>query len=215
MKYIISFVFFFLSAVVTVSAQDAVDIIAAKTCSCLKNMDTTATVEEIEAKMGICLITEAAPYQKELKKKNNIDMGNLDANTGKALGKLIGIKMLSKCPDQMLRLAGSVGDDKKSSAATSTTTTTTVTGSMTGTLSDIVTNQFVSITIKKSNGPEQKFLWLEYFEGADLLRNPSDIKGKIVEIKYKEKQFYNPSIKDYMNYKVITDLIIMEELKDK
>jgi hypothetical protein len=204
MKYTIALVFFFLFAIVTVSAQDAIDAIATKTCSCLKQMDTTATIEEIEAKLGICMITEAAPYEKELKKKNNIDMSKLDGNTGEELGKLIGTKMLIKCPDQMLKLAGNVLDEKKSAAAPSTTTTTTVSGSMTGKVTDVVTNQFVTITVKNSSGPEQKFLWLEYFQGADLLKNASELKGKTVVIKYKEKQFYNPSIKDYMNYKVIT-----------
>ena len=74
-------------------------------------------------------------------------------------------------------------------------------------MTDVISNQFVVITIKDSKGPDQKFLWLGYFEGAELLKNPSDIKGKAVEVSYTENDFYNPAIKDYMKYKVITGLV--------
>ena len=197
MKYFISIIFIF--SIITVSGQDAVDNIAVKTCSCLRQMDTTATLEEIEAKMGICMITEATPYQKELKKKNNIDISTLDATTGEALGKLIGTRMLLKCPDQMLRL-GNAATEKKAEA------TPVVDESLTGTLADVVTNQFVMISIKNSNGPDQKFLWLDYFHGEELLKNTSDLKGKTVEVFYTMNKFYNPAIKDYMNYNVLTGL---------
>ena len=199
MKYIISLTSIFIFSIMTVSAQDAVDNIAIKTCSCLKQLDTTATLEEIEAKMGLCMFTEATPYQKELKKKNNIDLSTLDATTGQAFGKLIGTRMLIKCPDQMLRL-GNVATEKKAEA------TPVVDESLTGTLVDVMTNQFVTISVRNSSGPDQKFLWLDYFHGEELLKNNSDLKGKAVEVFYTVKKFYNPAIKDYMNYNVLTGL---------
>jgi hypothetical protein len=146
------------------------------------------------------MIKEAAPYEKELKKKYHIDLSNLDNGTGEALGKLIGEKMLVKCPDQMTKLAKTVMDKPE-------TATKPVGATMTGVVTDVVANQFVVITVKDTKGPEQKFIWLDYFDGSDLLKNPADIKGKTVEVTYTENDFYNPAIKDYMKYKIIAGLV--------
>ena len=208
MKYIISLTSIFIFSIMTVSAQDAVDNIAIKTCSCLKQLDTTATLEEIEAKMGLCMFTEATPYEKELKKKNNIDISALNATTGEAFGKLIGTRMLIKCPDQMLRL-GNVAVEKKAAPRDeiihADPSDIVRFQSIKGIFVDIVPDQFVTVIVKSSDGQEQKFLWLRHFEGADLLSNPSALRGKTVQIDYWEEKYYNPKVKDYIAYKVITD----------
>ena len=117
MKYTLAIAFVFFTGIFSVSAQDAVDIIAEKSCSCLKNTDTKAGIKEIETQLGLCMIKEAAPYEKELKKKYHIDMSNLDGNSGEELGKLIATKMLAKCPDQMARLASAASDNKAEASA--------------------------------------------------------------------------------------------------
>jgi hypothetical protein len=189
------------SGIFSLYAQDAVENIAEKSCSCLKQMDPKATIKDIETDLGLCMIKEAAPYEKELKKKFHIDLSNLNGNSGEELGKLIATKMLVKCPDQMARLANAATSDTKTGTVSQPTST------ATGTVTDITSNQFVVITIKDAKGPDQKFLWLGYFDGADLLKNRgADIKGKMVEVTYIESDYYNPAIKDYMKYKVITQL---------
>ena len=151
------------------------------------------------------MIREAAPFEKELKKKYHIDLSKLDGNAGEELGKLIATKMLIKCPDQMTRLPAAASSDSKTDAPAAVAATST----MSGTITDIASNQFVVITVKDSKGPDQKFLWLEYFEGSELLKNGlADVKGKTVTITYTEGSYYNPAIKDYMKYKVIVGLSI-------
>jgi hypothetical protein len=205
MKYIITLAFILFTSILSVSAQDAVDVIAEKSCNCLKNTDTKAAIKDIEVELGLCMIREAAPFEKELKKKYHIDLSKLDGNAGEELGKLIATKMLIKCPDQMTRLAAAASSDSKTDAPAAVTATST----MSGTITDIASNQFVVITVKDSKGPDQKFLWLEYFEGSELLKNGlADVKGKTVTITYTEGSYYNPAIKDYMKYKVISGLSI-------
>ena len=104
----------------------------------------------------------------------------------------------------MTRLAAAASNDSKTDAPAAVATST-----MSGTITDIASNQFVVITVKDSKGPDQKFLWLEYFEGSELLKNGlAEVKGKTVTITYTEGSYYNPAIKDYMKYKVITGLSI-------
>ena len=203
MKNIIALTFVIFTTILSVSAQDAVDQIAEKSCSCLKNTDPKAAIKDIETELGLCMIKEAAPFEKELKKKYHIDMSKLDGNSGEELGKLIATKMLVKCPDQMARLASAASENKTETVKAIEEIT------MTGSVTDLTSNQFVVISIKDAKGPEQKFLWLEYFQGAELLKNGlAEIKGKIVTVTYAEYSYYNPAIKDYMKYKVITSLSI-------
>ncbi len=210
MKYFISLASVVLFSISTLWAQDAVDKIAVKTCSCLKQLDTTATLEEIEAKMGLCMFTEATPYEKELKKKNNIDISALNATTGEAFGKLIGKRMLIKCPEQMLRL-GNVATEKKVERVEEPKTIQILKDdgppfkytSSKGILIDVVSDQFATFILKSSDGSEQRFLLLGRPQGADLLKNLPDLKGKMVEISYYEQHLYSPSAKGYITYKVI------------
>ena len=203
MKNIIALTFALFTTILSVSAQDAVDQIAEKSCSCLKNTDPKAAIKDIETELGLCMIKEAAPFEKELKKKYHIDMSKLDGNSGEELGKLIATKMLVKCPDQMARLASAASENKTETVKAIEEIT------MTGSVTDLTSNQFVVISIKDAKGPEQKLLWLEYFQGAELLKNGlAEIKGKIVTVTYAEYSYYNPAIKDYMKYKVITSLSI-------
>ncbi len=202
MKYIVSLAFLLICSTFTLSAQDAVDAITEKTCSCLKNIDHAASSKSIEAELGICMIREAAPYEKELKKKYGIDLNKLDGPTGNKLGTLIGKKMLMKCPDLMAELVSATSKDKDVAVAPVAAG-----GVINGTVTDMITNQFVVITVSNAQGPDQKFLWMDFFQGAELLKNGlADIKGKSVEVRYTESNYYNPSIKDYMKYKVLTGL---------
>ena len=200
MKYPVCLAFIFFSYISSLSAQDAVDIIAEKTCSCLKNMDMNASSKQLTDALGTCMFREAGPYQKELKKKEHIDLDKLDDKVGEQFGQLIGSKMVLKCPDLMIKLAGAANEPKPDGSAPVSTT-------LTGIVTDISPGQFVVITVKDPNGPEQKFLWLGYFKGAELLKNGlPDIKGKTVAVSYTENDYYNPAIKDYMKYKIITGL---------
>ena len=60
---------------------------------------------------------------------------------------------------------------------------------------------------KDPKGREQKFLWLSYFKGSEMLKGGlGEVKGKTMDIGFVENEFYNPVLRDYMKYKVITDL---------
>lgn len=187
----------------SVSAQDYIETIAEKSCTCLTQIDTTASQSEINTQLGLCMIQASTPFEKELKKKAHIDISALDDNTGEQLGLLIAPKMLIKCPALMLRLINSTKKEKEKNLSSSSTNT------YKGVITDLQSNQFVSISVKNNKGPDQKFYWFAYFKGSELLKDGiSGLKDKTVEVSYTENDYYNPAIKDYMKYKVITALSV-------
>lgn len=187
----------------TLSAQDYIDIIAEKSCTCLTQIDTTASQDEINTQLGLCMIQASTPFEKDLKKKAHIDLNQLDNEAGEQLGQLIAPKMLLKCPTLMMRLIHATTKEKDKTAESPKVST------CTGKITDIQSGQFVSITVKSAEGPDQKLYWFEYFKGSELLKDGvAGIKNKTVEVTYTEDEFYNPAIKDYMKYKIITGLAI-------
>ena len=203
MKKLTLSAFLLFVGIFSVSAQDYIETIAEKSCACLTEIDTTASQSEINTQLGLCMIQASTPFEKELKKKAHIDLNQLDNAAGEQLGQLIAPKMLLKCPTLMMKLIHATSKDKEKATESPKVST------CTGTITDIQTNQFVSITIKSSDGPDQKLYWFEYFKGSELLKDGlSGFKNKKVEVTYSEDEFYNPTIKDYMNYKIITGLTI-------
>ena len=84
------------SVAISTVAQDHVDKITESTCSCIGEIKGAPSDEELKVKMGLCMISAAEPYKKQLLKKNGIDMNDLASpgnDNGTKLGQLIGVRM--------------------------------------------------------------------------------------------------------------------------
>ncbi|HMC97309.1 MAG TPA: hypothetical protein VKG92_06650, partial [Flavobacteriales bacterium] len=85
------------------SGQDVVDKIAIGTCTCIHGLDSIADTEERNMRMGVCMLQEAGPYAKELKKKYGLDLSKFDEE-GEEFGRVVGIRMATHCPDLLANL---------------------------------------------------------------------------------------------------------------
>ena len=95
-------------------SQDYLDKITQQTCGCLNKVSDTVSTDRMYMELGVCMISAAEPYKKQLKKDHNIDISNIDSNEeGEKLGKLIGIKMASVCPDALLALTARAEKNEK------------------------------------------------------------------------------------------------------
>ena len=84
------------------------------------------------------------------------------------LGEQVGVKMLSHCPDYVMALA----KDTKTTNQVVTNEITDITGVV---FNVEKSNMFVIVEIKDDLKRSYKLLWLEYFEGENVLRDLNKI----------------------------------------
>jgi len=175
-----------------VSAQDYMDKIVAQTCECGKNINDTINQKQMFMEIGICMIKVAEPYKKQLKKDHNINLDNIDQE-GEALGKLIGMKMASTCPEVLRKITEQA--DKKSAESGQEV--------FTGRVIKIEKDFFVIFTVNDES-KTLKFYWLTNAESnIDLLNQYAELLTKEVMVKYKITSLFDPKINDYRNFNVI------------
>jgi len=173
-------------------AQDVLDSISVHSCDCITALDIkNMPKEKLTIELGLCMMKASQPYEKQLKQSYGIDMKKVDKGDGEKLGRLVGLKMASSCPTFTDLITKITSDEVE-------------TNSIEGTITDFVTEQFISIVIKDSDGRDQKIIWLEYFKNSEKLLKSG--KNKNVTIEFQERELYNPKFNDYIKYKVATGI---------
>ncbi len=192
---------------ITIHAQDVLDKVAEGSCSCVKQIDRSLKGDDLETQLGLCIVQQFSQHNDELKRQYHVTVDDLGTSKGKKLAEQVGVKMVSKCPDEMVRIvANSKASEGDGQAAAAGSTT----GSFDGaSVNDIIQGQYATVLVRDGSGREQKLLWLEYFDGSDLLKDgASAVKGKKFKIDYVEKEIYNPTLRDYVKTKVITRVAV-------
>ena len=186
-----------LCASLAMSGQDVVDKITEETCSCISQIQDNDS-EQLKAKMGFCMISAAQPYEKQLRRKHDIDLKTLESNseTSAKLGQLIGMRMAGMCPDQLLRIQETAeGSEEKQKTAL---------GNVTG----IDKGDFLTIRIK-NNQEEGRYLWLQPFDNSEEIeKNLDNLTGKNVRITYREVSLFDAETRSYRNFRVITNMLL-------
>lgn len=187
-----------LLAISTVSfSQDFMDTIAMKSCECLNTITDSLSPEKSKVELGLCIINAAAPYKRQLKEEYNIDFDKINTQ-GAKLGQLIGMKMMSVCPDILLEIANR--DDGKDEDKVSELT---IEGKITG----IKANQFVVFSLKDEQGKISKFYWFTFINSDMKLSNDyKKLKNESVRITFITKKFFNAKIGEYRFFNIITKL---------
>lgn len=202
MKYFTALFLVFMCTATRLPAQQVLDKLANLTCDCAAKLDTNEEYEKLEAELGLCMLNNASQYKKEVKKELHIDLETINGKNGGKLGELIGTRMAYKCPVLLIKIAA-LKDKGHTYGSPSSSPKAVIKGSIV----EVQTLQFLTVVIVDEKGREQKLLWLDYFDGSDELKtNLTQLKGRSFKITYIEKEFYNPSIRDYMKYKVISGM---------
>jgi hypothetical protein len=169
--------------------------IAQQTCECLGKIPDSTKTERMYMELGVCMINASEPYKKQLKKDYNIDFNNIDKE-GEALGKVVGLKMASVCPDGLYRLS------KIEEKATKEKTKEALTSI--GKVTQIDREVFVVFSVFDNSGKSMKFYWLTSVESnIDLAINYKTLLETDVKIKYFTKEFFDPKIGEYRNFNII------------
>ena len=202
MKAIKFLAIFLLVTLVSISnnvfSQAYLDVITEKACKKKKKIPDTMKTDELHMKLGICMLDAANPYHKQLKAEYGIDLEKND-DSGEKLGKIVGMKMATKCPTALLKLAHRSEEDGNTEKT------------VRGVITKIESDPFVVFSVKDEQGKTVKFFWFTFIESsADLTSKYKDFIGKTVEITYSNQEFFDPKIEEYRAFSVIFKLELVK-----
>ncbi len=196
------FLLLFAFSAFTLRAQDYMDKIAQKSCECLDKVPDTLKTDEFNLKLGICMIEASTPYKKQLKKDHGINIDNIDTD-GEKLGRLIGIKMASTCPNALLKLTQKPSDEDIAAAVEKTAE---------GLITKLENDFFVVLSLKDETGKTHRFYWLTFIEsGMELTTKYRSVVGESVVITYKVQNFFDPKIEEYRDFNIISKLDVVRK----
>jgi hypothetical protein len=175
------------------------DTIARESCACVEKMQDTEMTDTYVAQLGVCMIVASEPYKEQLKEDHDIDFSEIDKE-GERLGRIIGVKMLSVCPDVMLALTKKMNDYK---AGKNKQVNEQV---VSGKVAKIETDQFLVLHIKDNTGKTTKFYWLEFVKSDFDTGKINGLPGKKVEVTFTDVELFDPQIKEYRKFSVIREL---------
>jgi len=194
MKSILTLVFV-MSALTVFSQEKFYEFLAEEACSCIaeKNLDNM-TQEELNMELGFCIMAGMGKYDGE--DAQEVDMTDMTAMYD--LGEKVGMKMAVKCPDKLMAVVGGTMEEEIEAE----------TLKIDGVIKAVSGEDFSYVVVEK-DGRSQKFLWLRYFKGSEVLsEDPDGMVGKKVTIYYQNIECYSPKLRDYIIQKEITELTI-------
>lgn len=176
--------------------------IANESCDCInKKQIDFATVQQaqLEMEFGFCILESYSKNKKEADKVLNLTFS--DEQSMEALGADVAIKMMGVCPDFMTKVAGVYASSEFEAAKDDII--------IVGYVTNIQESLFNIVEVKDTDNRLQKLLWLEYFEGDNLLYDLNKLKKNKVKITCYEYEMFDPKIKDYRNFKIIKKMTIL------
>ncbi len=184
-----------------VHGQDVLDKISGEICPCVGDLNGQVPKDTLTIKLGVCMISAAMPYQKELKKKYGVDLERLDGPTGERLGQLVAVKLVTTCPgfaELAMRLAEEDAPPPPPGPSLRT---------VQGTIQEITPSQFLTITVRTDHGPSYEFLLLDHVPNIEQVsQEPAKAKGFYAKWDYEEREFYDPYTRTYKTFRVLRSI---------
>ncbi|TMI69735.1 MAG: hypothetical protein E6H09_18775 [Bacteroidetes bacterium] len=197
-KYILSIILAgFASSAFT--QKNYLDKVTDSTCKCLEAGKAKVKSEADLDKLGEnCILKAATPYLDSFSRDENVKIEDLDGEIGNKIGQKIGMKLVTNCP-AFVELIATFSNSQDEPEV--------VTGKTSGTVTAVTTSDHIFLSIKEASGKITRLAWIEYFPGADEYKsNPALLKGKQVEVEWKQSEIYNIANKDFAIVKVISKL---------
>ncbi|MBD3580961.1 hypothetical protein [Flavobacterium selenitireducens] len=178
-----------------VQGQDVMKAIGDDSCACISELRKSGQ-EVTDMQLGLCIVKSYNARKSQLPPEKQVSLS--DSEAFEAIAAEIGIKMVETCPDFIMDMADdNINETSEAAEARH---------SMNVQITDVKSEQFVTITAKDENGRQHSLLMLEYFGTASLFTEGKVKKGDKITIAYKEVELYDPKMKEFRYYKVITDL---------
>jgi hypothetical protein len=182
-------------------SQDVYDVIGKETCECLnaKKIDySKMNKKEMQTQVGVCMIQSYSSHLSEFKPEDKVSFD--DQKGMQNLGEKVAMKMMVSCPEIILEMGKRSIDEDDSTEEVKEN------AFIEGEITEIKTEQFITLQVKDKNGRSFSFLLLDYFETASLLTNNEINKKDNVKVSYTEIELFDPKNKEFRYFKIITDL---------
>ncbi|MDI5896044.1 MAG: hypothetical protein Q8R22_05695 [Flavobacterium sp.] len=182
-------------------SQDIFDVIGKETCECLnaKKIDYfKMNKKEMQTQVGVCMIQSYSSHLSEFKPEDKISFD--DEKGMQNLGEKVAMKMMVSCPEIIMEMGKRSIDEDDSIEEVKEI------AFIEGEVTEIKTEQFITLQVKDKNGRNFSFLLLDYFETASLLTNNEINKKDSIKVSYTEIELFDPKNKEFRYFKVITDL---------
>lgn len=164
------------------------------TCDCSKNKGKDKKLSE--ADLGICIFESLDKLDEKERKTINYDPDKKMESVEK-IAESVGLEMAIICPSIISAMSEEeppkVIEDQPAIANT-----------IKGNIDSMVANDLKFIYIIDDNHLKKEFLWLDTFDGDSLFIKGKAAVGDTIEIKYVEKNYFDPKANSYRKYNVIT-----------
>ncbi|MFC4740044.1 hypothetical protein ACFO3U_08560 [Flavobacterium ponti] len=190
-------VLFFVLSSFSMFSQDVKDIIAKETCECSTKLDlSTMSSDDLELNFGLCMLESYNNHIDEFSESEKLDFEN--STQMEKFGEQIALKMLTFCPDVILKLGEGYGDDESE-----TSTDLSIEGTFNATST---TGSFFTISIKESNGKLTNLVLLDNFDNSYLIVDKVIKKNEAVNVTYYEVELFDMKLNRFVTTKIITNI---------
>jgi hypothetical protein len=181
-------------------AQEYVQQIAKRACECSEKVKPSANEKMRNMEVGFCILNAANEDDKrKLKAEFNLDFNEIDKN-GEKIGAFIGMRMAPICPGTIMALANA-SEEKTKTAPVSTM--------ISGEVTKIEKDFFVSFTIRDNTGKSNKLFWISPVETSiDLVSQYTNLLGKSFQFSFENQEIFDPKIGEYRPFKVIKKITL-------
>lgn len=212
MKKIITLCILCMTIMVSAQSKDTkeqlLEDVTKDTCECIsgKNIEGL-TPKELEMQLGLCLINSFGKFKSRIDKHMNVSLDNPDSL--EKFGQEVGLKMLTVCPDTFMSFAQDMIEEELNDDSYTIKEVPSNLKVVSGNVVELKKDQFNILSFKGTNKRMYKLLWMEYFEGQELLSEFKKLKNKEIKVSFENKEMYDPKLKDYRTYKVLRKIEVV------
>ncbi|WP_073584510.1 hypothetical protein [Flavobacterium cucumis] len=171
--------------------------LAEKACACAEKQEITK--ENFELTIGICLLEGINAFEKDVEKHYGKDIIT-NSEKMEELGYEVGKRMGLKCPTVFQFMI-----DEESAGGEEDFETEEL--SVSGKVSEIKSDQFISFVVKEDSGKNNPFILLSNFDNSYLLTDKVLKVSDAVDVFYYELELFDAKLGKFVSYKIVTDII--------
>ncbi|EAZ94930.1 hypothetical protein FBBAL38_11314 [Flavobacteria bacterium BAL38] len=168
--------------------------LAEKACGCAEKQEITK--ENFELTIGICLLEGISAYEKDVEKHYGKDIISNDSKM-EELGYEVGKKMGLRCPVVFKFMLDDMEEDNDTDEQFE----------VSGKVSEIKSEQFITFIIKEDSGKTNQFILLSNFENAFLLTDKVLKVADAVDVTYYEMELFDAKLGQFISFKIVSDII--------
>lgn len=168
-------------------------------CECANKQEITKA--NMELTLGLCLLEAINKYEKDVEKYYGKNVISSDKKM-EELGYDIGLKMGAKCPSVFKFMMDDFDESDDEEYVEEV-----LDEMVSGNLTEIKFDQFLTFSIKEQSGKMNQFLLLSSFDNAFLVTDKVLKTNDTIEVYYYELEVFDAKLAKFVTYKVVTDII--------